>query len=93
MMAPIPWTFQGLLLPPHTFTTQSNRMLVVSIKSLIRSSPTLQGLCADLVACPGHDKVAVGSPCMCGKSAAAEGKFCNLDVGPGTPCPVSTILG
>lgn len=35
--------------------------------------------CSDLIPCPGHDKVAVGSACQCGKEAAAKGKFCYED--------------
>lgn len=37
------------------------------------------GICSKAVPCPGHDKIAVGSTCLCGDKEAKEGQFCYED--------------
>ena len=37
------------------------------------------GICSKTVTCPGHDKIAVGSTCLCGEKEAKEGQFCYED--------------
>lgn len=36
-------------------------------------------ICSKAVTCPGHDKIAVGSACLCGEKEAKEGQFCYED--------------
>lgn len=87
-------TILGAMVPTESWKcTSSSSLALASRKAIVFTSPSGRpsrgkghcywseeaGICSKAVPCPGHDKIAVGSTCLCGEEEAKEGQFCYED--------------